>query len=78
MMKNILIAFVLVLLMSCGKTKDYTEENEQEILTYLADNNLTAQKSSTSLYYIIDNVGAGERPSASDNVTVAYKGYFTN
>ena len=78
MMKNILIAFVLVLLMSCGKTKDYTEENEQEILTYLADNNLTAQKSSTSLYYIIDNVGTGERPSASDNVTVAYKGYFTN
>ncbi|MDA9952524.1 FKBP-type peptidyl-prolyl cis-trans isomerase [Chitinophagales bacterium] len=77
-MKNILIAFVLVLLMSCGKTKDYTEENEQEILTYLADNNLTAQKSSTSLYYIIDNVGTGERPSASDNVTVAYKGYFTN
>ncbi len=77
-MKNIWIAFSLVLLMACAKEKDYTAENEQEILSYLADNNLSATKSSSGLYYIIDDLGTGEFPVATDNVTVAYKGYFTN
>jgi FKBP-type peptidyl-prolyl cis-trans isomerase FkpA len=30
------------------------------------------------LYYVINNTGTGAQPSASSNVTVAYKGYFTN
>jgi len=78
MMKNIFIAFTLVLLMACNKEKDYTEENEQEILTYIEENNLTAQKSSTGLYYVIDNPGTGTQPTSTDDVTVAYKGYFTS
>lgn len=81
MMKNILIAFALFLISACnpeGAVKDYTKENEQEILTYIADNNLTAQKSSSGLYYIINNAGTGTQATKNDNVTVAYKGYFTN
>lgn len=77
-MKNIFIAFTLVLLMACNKEKDYTAENEQEILTYIEENNLTAQKSSSGLYYVIENLGTGAQPTSTDNVTVAYKGYFTN
>ena len=77
-MKNILFAFTLVLFISCTKAKDYSAENEQEILTYLADNNLTAQKSSSGLYYIVNNSGSGAQATKTDNVTVAYKGYFTN
>lgn len=80
-MKNFLIAVSLFLLVACNpsnNTKDYTEENEQEILTYLADNNLTAQKTSSGLHYIINNAGTGTQATSSDNVTVAYKGYFTN
>jgi FKBP-type peptidyl-prolyl cis-trans isomerase FkpA len=30
------------------------------------------------LYYIITNSGTGTQPTVSSNVTVAYKGYFTN
>lgn len=30
------------------------------------------------MYYIVEEVGTGEAPTFSDNVTVAYKGYFTN
>lgn len=81
MMKNILIAFTLVLLVACNptsNTKDYTEENEQEILTYLEDNNLAATKSSTGLYYVINSAGTGTQATTTDNVTVAYKGYYTN
>ena len=78
-MKNILIALTLVLLTACNtKETDYAAENEQEILTYIEENNLTAQKSSSGLYYVIDNLGTGTQATSSDNVTVAYKGYFTN
>ena len=75
-MKYILIA--LVLFSACNKAKDYTAENEQEILKYIADNNLTAQKTSSGLYYVINNAGTGAQAKTTDNVTVAYKGYFTN
>ena len=73
---------VLTLFISCPKdTKtvtDYTAKNEQEIKDYLAKNNLTAQRSTSGLYYIINEQGTGTQPTAASNVTVAYKGYFTN
>ena len=82
-MKNFLSAlFILTLFISCTKdnnsTVDYTAKNEQEIKDYIAKNNLTAQRSDSGLYYIITNPGTGAQPTASSNVTVAYKGYFTN
>lgn len=78
------ILIFLVLLISCSKDDvqqnepDYTEQNEKEIQNYLKNNNLTAQKSSTGLYYIIDEVGSGKTPNANATVTFSYKGYFTN
>ena len=73
---------VLTLFISCSKdTKtvtDYTAKNEQEIKDYLAKNNLTAQRSTSGLYYIINEQRTGTQPTAASNVTVAYKGYFTN
>jgi len=80
-MKNILIAFTLVLFTACSSDdapKDYTVENDQEIQAFIADNNLTAQKSSSGLYYVIDNPGTGDNPVTTDRVKVAYKGYYTN
>ena len=54
---------VLTLFISCSKdTKtvtDYTAKNEQEIKDYLAKNNLTAQRSTSGLYYIINQVIKG-------------------
>ena len=44
----------------------------------IAKNNLTAQKSESGLYYIIKEPGTGTQPTATSNVTVAYKGYYTN
>ena len=73
---------VLTLFISCSKdTKtvtDYTAKNEQEIKDYRAKNNLTAQRSTSGWYYIINEQGTGTQPTAASNVTVAYKGYFTN
>jgi len=79
-MKNTLIvAFALSLFTSCmkeDKPVDYVSKNDQDIQAYIATNNLDAQKSSSGLYYVIDTPGTGTQPTKTDNVTVAYKGYY--
>lgn len=81
-MKNILIVFALILITSCSKNDngpdplEYSALNDEDIQAYIAANNLNAEKSNTGLYYVIDEVGTGTQPSFTDNVTVAYKGYF--
>ncbi|MBM1105347.1 FKBP-type peptidyl-prolyl cis-trans isomerase [Aurantibacter crassamenti] len=80
-MKYAVSLLVIILSFSCANDKkteqiDYTEQNEKEIIAYIAENNLTAQRSNSGLYYVINNPGAGEQPTANSTVTVAYKGYF--
>ena len=83
-MKSTLLALVSLLFVSClsdneaSKSVDYTVQNEKEIADYIAKNNLTATKTDSGLYYVINEAGTGVQPTASSNVTVAYKGYFTN
>jgi FKBP-type peptidyl-prolyl cis-trans isomerase FkpA len=55
---------------------NFDEQNEADIVKYIADNNLTAKKSDSGLYYGINTEGAGTTPTSNSNVTVAYKGYF--
>ncbi|TDE03883.1 FKBP-type peptidyl-prolyl cis-trans isomerase [Flavobacterium sandaracinum] len=83
-MKSTLLALVSLLFVSClsdneaSKPIDYTIQNEKEIVDYIAKNNLTATKTDSGLYYVVKEAGTGTQPTASSNVTVAYKGYFTN
>ncbi|MFH6989607.1 FKBP-type peptidyl-prolyl cis-trans isomerase [Flavobacterium collinsii] len=80
-MKKLLASLLLavMLFVSCSKDekeKDYTAQNEKEIVDYIAKNKLTAQKTSSGLYYFIDVPGTGIQPTAKSNVTVAYRGSF--
>jgi len=90
-MKQLLSALlVLTLFVSCGKEKekeatienqatvDYVSKNDKEITDYIAKNHLTAQKTDSGLYYVVTEPGTGAQPTATSNVTVAYKGYFPN
>ncbi|WP_369752837.1 FKBP-type peptidyl-prolyl cis-trans isomerase [Flavobacterium sp. WC2409] len=87
-MKYTFIALIFTLFISCKQddaevvapteTIDYVAKNDQEIVDYIAKNKLTATKTDTGLYYVINEPGTGIKPTASSNVTVAYKGYFTN
>ncbi len=82
-MKKILPLLIFcTLFISCSKdnptTTDFVAQNEKDISEYITNNKLTAQKSATGLYYVINNPGTGAQPTATSNVTVAYKGYFTN
>jgi FKBP-type peptidyl-prolyl cis-trans isomerase FkpA len=83
-MKSILLALVSILFVSClsdgetSKPVDYKAQNEKEIVDYVAKNHLTATRTDSGLYYVINEPGTGGQPTATSNVKVAYKGYFTN
>ncbi len=47
-------------------------------MQYLTQNNITAQKTASGLYYVIETPGSAERPTASSIVTVDYQGYLLN
>ncbi|MFA9370463.1 MAG: FKBP-type peptidyl-prolyl cis-trans isomerase [Labilibaculum antarcticum] len=88
-MKYSLLALCFAFLVSCDLSSnidtiepqeeiDYTEQNEAEIIAYVAANNLDAIRSNSGLYYVIDEPGTGEQPTGTSTVTVAYKGYYLN
>ncbi|WP_036154713.1 FKBP-type peptidyl-prolyl cis-trans isomerase [Maribacter forsetii] len=85
-MKYLVLFFLATTMVSClssdDKTPtvvepiDYTAINEEEINAYLVVNELESQTTASGLHYIIENQGDGAQPSATSNVTVAYRGYF--
>jgi len=82
-MKPLFIALFLVLFVSCSDDencldKDFRAENKNEIIEFIDLNDLDAQASDSGLYYVIDEPGTGTQPTQSSNVTVAYKGTYTN
>ncbi|WP_372645982.1 FKBP-type peptidyl-prolyl cis-trans isomerase [Ancylomarina sp.] len=83
-MKYTFLILIITLFASCNSDfeetipKDYTVENEAEIKKYITDNELVAQKTESGLFYVIEEPGTGLQPTASSDVTVAYKGYYTN
>ncbi|MGZ4055530.1 MAG: FKBP-type peptidyl-prolyl cis-trans isomerase [Bacteroidia bacterium] len=77
--KYIIPLFLLtVIFSSCNKEKRQAKKDDDIIKKYISDNHLNAVATGTGLYYVIDVQGTGAQPNASSQVTVAYKGYFTN
>lgn len=64
------------LFISCSNDDNFEPETEADIIAYIKNNNLNAQRSSSGLYFVINSEGSGASPTSSSNVTVAYKGYF--
>ncbi|AUC86418.1 peptidylprolyl isomerase [Polaribacter sp. ALD11] len=77
-MKSYLLSFfLLIFFTSCSSdNSNFTPQTEADIIKYIEENNLNANRSDSGLYYVIENEGEGKRPTSSSNVTVAYKGYF--
>lgn len=81
-MKYSFLAILAILFVSCNNDSqektDYSAQNEAEIKAYVAENHLDAKRTASGLYYVVNEEGTGKRPSTASNVTVAYKGYYTN
>ena len=80
-MKYLMSLLIVATLFSACKKDDPEEQaktDEDIIKTYIADNNLTATRTSSGLYYVVDEAGTGAQPGSTSTVTVRYRGYFTN
>jgi FKBP-type peptidyl-prolyl cis-trans isomerase FkpA len=84
MKKSIVFLVCSLLFFAIGCEDDSLSQEEQlakdikKIEKYLEENNLTAQKTSSGLHYIIDEQGTGSNPNAYSDVEVKYVGKFTN
>ncbi|PKP35595.1 MAG: peptidylprolyl isomerase [Bacteroidetes bacterium HGW-Bacteroidetes-17] len=84
-MKKIIpiLIIVFITVISCSKNKEELSPAEQLkidialIEGYLVSHNLTAQKTSSGLFYLITEEGTGsEHPTVNDRVKVHYRGYY--
>ncbi len=72
-------AILLIIAASCDTdTTDYGPIDKKIIGEYLADSNLTAQSTSSGLYYIIEKPGGANHPNINSLVVANYKGYLPN
>ena len=54
------------------------EYNDGEITSYLDSQGISATRTSTGLYYAIEEPGDDNRPQLTSTVTIHYRGYFIN
>lgn len=86
-MKYIVLCLVALITFSCNlddgngtppEAIDFRAQNEEEIIDYLSENELVSQTTASGLHFIIENQGDGDKPTASSNVSVVYRGTFLN
>lgn len=73
------LSLMTILLFACEDVRPCNaDESDAEIVQYLADNNLVAERDSSGVYYIIEDPGSRIRPTLESRVSVIYKGYLTD
>ncbi len=79
MYKQILILLISIsfLTISCDKDDDSNNEDE-DLKTYIQENDITNIPTESGLYYIETTQGTGSQAVAGKTVRVNYKGYFLN
>lgn len=66
-------------LSACKKSDKFDAEaqaklDDAQIVKYLADNNITATKDGSGLYYQITTPGSAEKPTVSNGIYITYEG----
>jgi FKBP-type peptidyl-prolyl cis-trans isomerase len=77
-MKYIISLLLLVSFISCNNEDSTTnlKQTEADIIQYIDDHNLDAQRSSAGVYYVIDTPGDDVYPTSDAYVKISYKGYL--
>jgi FKBP-type peptidyl-prolyl cis-trans isomerase FkpA len=80
MFRKVLTFFILLVIASACQedVTDYGPIDKKIIEDYLVANDLTAQSTSSGLYYIIEDPGGINHPTINSYVSVNYKGYLTD
>jgi FKBP-type peptidyl-prolyl cis-trans isomerase FkpA len=78
--KFIAFSLLIVIAVSCKEEDvvDYGPIDNQIIETYLTEHSLTAESTSSGLYYIIEKPGGDNHPGILSKISVNYKGYLTD
>jgi len=78
--KILTLSLLLVFAIACKKETgvDFSAIDKQIIEDYLKVKNLTAQTTSSGLYYIITTPGGSEHPAPGSRVSAKYKGYLAD
>ena len=75
----VLLSLFIFLFAGCKKESEKQAETDDKIIQdYLTENDLSATKHSSGLYYIIDVEGSGYSPNSNSVIEIKYKGYLTN
>ena len=71
---------LLLVFVSCTakKAEKQAQTDDAILQQYIQENGLTAQKTASGLYYVIENPGTGLPCNSNSYVKVSYKGYFTD
>lgn len=82
-MKYWILLCMAIAMISCEEKQqqqnvDWVEVDDKIIQDYLADNNISAEKHTSGLYYRITEEGNGQHPNGTSFVKVNYKGYLTD
>ncbi|UMB62006.1 FKBP-type peptidyl-prolyl cis-trans isomerase [Lutibacter sp. A80] len=78
-MKYFIPLLLLITCISCNDDENSTinlNQTDADIIQYLDSNNLDAQKTTSGVYYILDEEGTGEKPAIDSYVTLKYEGYL--
>lgn len=77
-----LLSVLCLMITSCGKEESIEEinsRNDQEIASYIADNNITGTiETASGLVVKVDEEGSSEKPTLSSTVSVTYEGTLLN
>lgn len=75
-----ILSCLIIILSACTKedTTDYKAIDKKIIEDYIAAKGLTASSTAEGIYYVVDNPGSSQHPTANSYVKVHYKGYLTN
>ena len=77
-MKKFFSLLLLISIISCNKddSPENLNQTEADIIEYIETNGLDAQKTTSGVYYVIDEQGDGVKPESDAYVKVIYKGYL--
>jgi FKBP-type peptidyl-prolyl cis-trans isomerase FkpA len=86
MLKKVVLGLVIMIsFASCSKKCDYNScavvapaSEIQAVQSYLSANGIAATQHCSGLFYVIEQMGSGKKPSACERVNATYVGKLTN